>query len=1432
MRNLLLLFLLFIAIQSQAYEYEQYGAITRDLQTLMERADENETLRINIRMKEQYDTDQLMGFKSLLNREQLRSHVISELKLFSETNQKGIVAELTNYSRSSDVSNIKQYWIANIINCYATPGVVRQLASRNDVESIDIDEERVLIDPVIGNIIGGSNSGITREITYNVLKMNAPDVWALGFTGQGIVVAVLDTGVNYNHNDLNGNMWIHPSYPYHGWNFISNNNNPMDNHGHGTHCAGTVAGNGASGSQTGVAPNAKIMALKVLDDSGSGTESGVWDAIQFSVDNGAHVMSLSLGWRHIWSPDRATWRNVMNNALAAGLIASVAAGNEGSGAAPGNVRTPGDVPPPWLHPDQTLTGGISAVVSVGATDVNDNIASFSSQGPVTWQAINPFNDYPYNPGLGLIRPDVSAPGVDVKSLSHSNTAGYTSMSGTSMATPGVAGVMALLLSKNPNANPEKLAMALELTSVDLGLTGKDNVFGTGRVDAFAAINNLNYPGPVYSNHTIDDPNSNGQIEAGESILLSIEIFNGSDDPRTNIAVELSTNSTYVTITDNSGFYGDFAAWEFKTVSNGFAFDLSSATPGLEVIRFDISASDGVETWTSHFNITTFGPRLEFGNIIVSDPLGNNNGRLDPGETVDLIIAANNIGQLPVNNVLVSLGSLSEHIMINDNEFMISSIPAAGSVDAMFSISVSAAAPAGAQAIFSFEMVSGIYTDQKDQILYVGQIPALILNLDPNNSSAPAMGAAMSSLNVAYHLMNNMPAELDIYASVFVCLGIFPNNTVLSQAYGTQLAAYLNNGGQLYMEGGDTWYYDSPTPVHGMFNISASSDGGSDMATVAGKPGTFTQGMSFSYVGDNNWMDRISAVSPATLILENTSPVYGTGVAYNAGTYKSIGTSHEFGGLAEGVIPSTRMELMNQYLTFFGITGIALSPPSIMLDPLSVTVTLLPDESVSAMLNIVNEGEQSLSFNTLKQYITESKPAENGKDAIEYTEPAMSREDYVKALASRITKEHPVKPERKNIDYTNFRNALCAPTFSYGCSVGDGFTDFAIEQIQNLESGCEDNTGSIGWSTYYDLGPAILEAGQQYTFSMSTGYSNQYVNLWIDFNDDNILSADERILNNFNMAAANTLYPVNIMIPEDALPGLHRMRAMARWLSSFDDPCGSYTYGEAEDYYVMILSDFADWLTLEPSSGNIPGGNSAGMDLNFNSEGLEPGTYQAEITVLSNDPLAPAVVIPVTMHVVDNLVPEHLEINGQLNETGCFNASGTVTIEGASILNGVMADIRSGNSIAANNFQVEEGGMARLTANSSIALNEGVLITPGSDGFFIAEIAGFEPCTLLKSILASSENSHDSKTGQLVSLADFLQVFPNPTTGVFTLRMICDQRPHTAIAGVYNNMGQQIIDQQLSDEDTYEFDLRDEPDGLYFIRVVMGHKTQTLKLIKK
>lgn len=718
---------LFILILLPAFIFGQVKyndkVVTEDLIQKMEMMGDEDLIEINIRLTEQFPLDQLYPSVVILDKETRRQVVINELKNFTHEQQKSLVSYLNLQAQSNKAVILHEFWIANVINCKANKEVIAELSVRNDVARIDWDEARVLVEnhsvPAPPGIAGPGN----REITYNVLKVNADDVWALGFYGEDVIVSVIDTGVNYNHADLQDHMWEDPDYPNHGYDFHNNDNNPMDDHGHGTHCAGTVAGDGTAGSQTGMAPEATVMALKVLDSGGSGQESSVWEAIEFTVEHGADIISMSLGWSHSWNPDRPTWRTTLDNALAAGVVASIAAGNEGgSPSSPDDVRTPGDCPPPWLNPDQTLTGGLSAVVCVGATDQSDNLAYFSSIGPVTWENIDPFNDYPFNPEMGLLRPDVSAPGVDVKSCNAFNVNGYTTMSGTSMATPGVAGVMALLMSKNPQLTPEEMGMSLELTSLDLGANGKDNYYGAGRVDALEAINYVNYPGPVYYDHTINDANGNGEVEAGENVLLSIEMYNGSEGSYSNVEVTLSSESSYVSITDDNENYGNFDPDEYKTIADGFAFDLADNTPGNMNLEFVVSATDGNENWTSSFIITSYGPALALGSVSIDDTEeGNGNFRLDPGETADIIIEVANPGQTILSDILTTVESGSDYITLNDFQINIDNIEAGNTEDAVFNLTASEDAPVGSVADFHFEASAGNYNDEKDVVMSIGLI---------------------------------------------------------------------------------------------------------------------------------------------------------------------------------------------------------------------------------------------------------------------------------------------------------------------------------------------------------------------------------------------------------------------------------------------------------------------------------------------------------------------------------------------------------------------------------------------------------------------------------------------------------------------------------------------------------------------------------------
>lgn len=457
---------------------------------------QNDKVKINIILAEQYNAQELIQMaRAFPTKAGRREFVINTLKRQAMDSQAELLEKLNIMEADGLVEEVRPLWIVNLVSCYASKEAIDEIAKCKDILMMYACEEFRCFDEDL--MLPSYDTGV-REIADNITKVNADQVWALGYTGEDVLVALIDTGANLNHADLQGQLWDGGAeYPNHGYDFYQHDNDPSDTHGHGTHVAGTIVGNGTSGTQTGVAPGAKIMVLKVFHGEDNLSETTMWvEAMQFAVEHGADVLNMSLGQPLPDASVKLMLRQACDNTLAAGVVAAVCAGNSRQiqmlAPVPYNIWSPGDCPPPHLHDDQMVNpGGTSCVICVGAVDFNDGIAGFSSVGPSVWTDVAQYNDYPYASGsstnIGLIRPDVCAPGVNIKSLDYSTTDGYCLKSGTSMATPCVAGTIALMLSKDHELTPEQIDEILERTATPLS-AHKSNDFGSGRIDALAAVN--------------------------------------------------------------------------------------------------------------------------------------------------------------------------------------------------------------------------------------------------------------------------------------------------------------------------------------------------------------------------------------------------------------------------------------------------------------------------------------------------------------------------------------------------------------------------------------------------------------------------------------------------------------------------------------------------------------------------------------------------------------------------------------------------------------------------------------------------------------------------------------------------------------------------------------------------------------------------------
>ena len=513
--------------------------------------------RVIVVMADKYEDANLAGKTRNMTKAQRRDFVIRERMAFCQASQQDVMNFLDGLK--DEVNGIEQYWAFNGFRCDASEEVIAQLEKRSDVAYVYRDEKRKMLPDM------EAKPATSRDNAWHVDKVNAPAVWSYngstGYNGNGVIVAVVDSGVDYNHIDIAGSMWDGgANYPHHGYDICHDDDDPMDDYCHGTHVAGIIAGQGNAGTQTGIAPGAKIMAVKVLDDTGYGTDSDLISGVHFAMNHGADIINLSLGDPEI-GPS-TIYRDLFVSVQDAGMVASVAAGNVGDTQytypVPNNVECPGNCPPPWLHPDQVnlIVGGTSGVICVGATDANDSHCSFSSVGPVAW------DDYPYQNGNaaqpGLIRPDISAPGANVTSLNYQTGNGYVAYDGTSMATPCVSAVLALLLDADPELTPAALDSIIELTAVSAGNIVKNNITGSGRIDALAAVNALFHHGPT--NLTVDFDGS--YVDLNWTAAANATSYSVYRD-----GMRVANNLTSTTYTDHLTYAGHYTYFVKAQLSN-------------------------------------------------------------------------------------------------------------------------------------------------------------------------------------------------------------------------------------------------------------------------------------------------------------------------------------------------------------------------------------------------------------------------------------------------------------------------------------------------------------------------------------------------------------------------------------------------------------------------------------------------------------------------------------------------------------------------------------------------------------------------------------------------------------------------------------------------------------------------------------------------
>ena len=421
------------------------SVVAPQLQQQLDAASPDGMVKAIVVLKSQADLSSLRG----LARKNRPGAAARILRTRADVTQRPLRALLRIRRAQGLVSDIEPLWIVNAIAVTATPAVISELAAHRDVREI----RRDLVVPAPQT----ADTAASVSPETNMALVNAPAMWDLGYRGQGIVVANMDTGVDVTHPDLASrwrggtNSWYDPNGEH--------PTTPTDINGHGTWTMGVMVGGAAGGSSIGIAPDATWIAVKIFDDRGTATSIGIHQGFQWLLDpdgnpatpnapdvvNDSWTMSAA-GCLLDFEPDLASLR-------AAGILPVFAAGNYGP--LPGSSRSPANNPEAF---------------AVGATDDADVLYPYSSRGP--------------SPCGQPVYPQLAAPGVGVHTTDLYGL--YADATGTSVAAPHAAGALALLLQAFPGMSADRQASALENSAVDLGAAGPDNSYGDGRLDVLAA----------------------------------------------------------------------------------------------------------------------------------------------------------------------------------------------------------------------------------------------------------------------------------------------------------------------------------------------------------------------------------------------------------------------------------------------------------------------------------------------------------------------------------------------------------------------------------------------------------------------------------------------------------------------------------------------------------------------------------------------------------------------------------------------------------------------------------------------------------------------------------------------------------------------------------------------------------------------------------
>jgi subtilisin family serine protease len=911
------LVLVALALASQSTIAQPDEKITGRLLDLINRSSDTDFLPVIIVLQDQFpvaDLDQqLYRQKSSLYERAYR--VITELKQHASLTQ----PDLLNYLNSLDHAafrDIQTFWITNAVALEARPAVIDDISGLPCVGYIDIDEHVELIEP--REIKPAMMPNGDAEMGLKVV--NAYQMWAAGYTGQGVILSNLDTGVDGTHPALTAN-WRGNQVPWQqAWfDAFQGTSAPTDQHGsqpqagHGTGTMGTMVGLDALTNDTiGMAFGAEWIAARARFGLGGTTTSQILLCLEWIIDPDGDPLTSSdmpTVFNNSWGgSDNYQCTTVYDNALdaieASGIAVVWAAGNDGPN--PGTVIKP-----------QNQNHTEMYAFSVGGIDPVDPdliIDPMSSRGPT-----------PCNLGTGnQIKPEITAPIYCRTAYTNHE---YVSFYGTSMAAPHVSGAIALLKEAYPDRTGNELKWMLYGSAVDKGDPGEDNDYGMGVLDVWAAY--LYHPDQddprrplnvsTYSDYTT--PYSVNLTWINPAQLLNGSLLDSFGIQIIRDDAIIATISSGIEFFEDTGLV-DGQQYEYQVIAK----DLTTDSLSMPVV---VNVYAGGSPYPAPPDSLTCNYTGSYVKLLWKDPTTQSDGTpLDDLARIyiyrdEVLIDSVNPGTESYNDFPSTGKTVYYHLCSIDDE-------------------------------------TPVHISQPGEkaACFVGHYPMILVWVGPDTKfesrySADTVYEILTELNIPVFLSEDLFAfgtELDSLEAIFAVTGCFPWIHILQQTgpEALPLETYLFNGGKVYFEGGHAFssmaaWWPDPYDIHPWFGLTSSNMGSGDVQGILGQG--YLSDFQFSYIGQNEFMNEMFPGS-STIIWKNSQNDDVCGVFYEGfGTGVSIGVIPSFGGLVQAG-SYNKKDLMCRYLDLLGIeydtTGVGLEEPAFLVQSSEFKVQSYPN----------------------------------------------------------------------------------------------------------------------------------------------------------------------------------------------------------------------------------------------------------------------------------------------------------------------------------------------------------------------------------------------------------------------------------------------------------------------------------------------------------